>query len=214
MYEFDDLPLSPVEPATNLLVAGDAMSGARELFLRMVAPTPGGEEAAVVVTTGSDAEKLYGELERAAGAVDRRQVGVVDAVSQQQGVEGETDRVRMVSSPRDLTGIGMELTDLYESFHDGGAEGVRTGLDSVSTLLMYADLETVFRFLHVFSGRVATADGLGVYVIDPSSHDQQTTQTLSQLFDGRVEVREDEADGERQLRVRGLADQPREWTAF
>lgn len=212
MYEFDDLPLSPVEPATNLLVAGDAMSGARELFLRMVAPTAGGDEAAVLVTTGSNAEKLYGELERAAGAVDRRQVGVVDAVSQQQGVEGETDRVRMVSSPRDLTGIGMELTDLYESFHGGGAEHVRTGLDSVSTLLMYADLETVFRFLHVFSGRVATADGLGVYVIDPSSHDQQTTQTLSQLFDGRVEVREEGA--ERQLRVRGLADQPREWTAF
>lgn len=210
MYEFDDLPLAPVDPATNVLIAGSAMSGARELFLRMLGP--GDDEGAIVVSTSENAAKLFDQLADAAGSLDEQQVGIVDAVSQQQGVSAEGANVRTVSSPRDLTGIGMELTDLYEEFYNRGVTDVRTGLDSVSTLLMYADLQTVFRFLHVFTGRVSTADGLGVFVVDPSSHDDQTTQTLNQLFDGRIDVREGE-DGP-ELKVQGLGDQPSEWTGF
>ena len=210
MYEFDDLPLSPVDPATNVLVAGSAMSGARWLFLRMLAPDEG--DGAIAVSTSTGARKLLDQLSEAAGEVDERQLGVVDAVSQQQGVDAEMPNVRAVSSPRDLTGIGMELTDLYEAFYNRGIRNVRTGMDSISTLLMYADLPTVFRFIHVFTGRVSTADGMGVFVVDPSSHDDQTTQTLNQLFDGRVDVREN--DGTQQLRVQGMPDQPSDWTEF
>jgi hypothetical protein len=210
MYEFDDLPLSPIEPATNVLVAGSAMSGARELFLEMLAP--GDEEGVIIISTNTGSEKLFERLEGVGDGVDGQQVGIVDAVSQQQGVAADRANVRTVSSPRDLTGIGMELTDLYESFYGRGITDVRTGLESISTLLMYAELPTVFRFLHVFTGRVSTADGMGVFVVDPSSHDDQTTQTLNQLFDARVDVREGE-DGP-EFKVQGLSDQPREWTSF
>lgn len=211
MYEFDDLPLAPVEPATNVLVAGPAMSGTQELMLRTLAPSVGDNEGTIVVSTGTGAEKLRGQFEEAAGALSRRRLGIVDAVSRQQGVDAAGENVRTVSSPRDLTGIGMELTALYESFYERGIERIRTGLDSVSTLLMYAELPTVFRFLHVFTGRVSTANGVGIYLIDPTSHDEQTTQTLSQLFDGRIDVR---AEDGRELRVRGLPDQPDGWQPF
>lgn len=211
MYEFDDLPLSPVEPATNVLVAGPAMSGTQELMLRALAPSVGDNEGTIVVSTGTGAEKLRGQFAEAAGALSRRRLGIVDAVSRQQGVDAAGENVRTVSSPRDLTGIGMELTALYESFYERGIERIRTGLDSVSTLLMYAELPTVFRFLHVFTGRVSTANGVGIYLIDPTSHDEQTTQTLSQLFDGRIDVR---ADDDRELRVHGLPDQPDGWQPF
>jgi hypothetical protein len=62
---------------------------------------------------------------------------------------------------------------------------------SLSTLLMYSDLQTVFRFLHVFTGRVQSVDGLGLFAIDDSAHDEQTMNTLKQLFDGIVRTRED-----------------------
>jgi KaiC/GvpD/RAD55 family RecA-like ATPase len=205
MYEFDDLPLSPVEPGTNVLVAGPAMGGTRGVFLRMVSPVPG-EEGVIMVSTKRDANSLVGELQETTPSVDTRAVGVVDAAGQNASEEGQ---LRTVSGPSDLTGIGMELTDLYEGFVNQGAQRVRVGIDSISTLLMYTDVQTVFRFMHVTTGRVSSADGLGVYVIDPSSHDDQTTQTLNQLFDGRVDVREAE-DGP-ELRVRGLADQPSDW---
>jgi len=62
---------------------------------------------------------------------------------------------------------------------------------SLSTLLMYSDLETVFRFLHVFTGRIQSVDGLGLFCIDSTAHEDQTTNTLTQLFDGIVELSED-----------------------
>jgi KaiC/GvpD/RAD55 family RecA-like ATPase len=209
MYEFDDLPLSAVDPGTNLLVAGPAMGGTRELFLRMVVPVPG-EEGVILVSTKRDAGSLVEELGETANELDSRAVGVVDAAGG-QGVD-DGGLIRTVSGPSDLTGIGMELTDLYEGFVNQGARQVRVGIDSISTLLMYTDVQTVFRFMHVTTGRVSSADGLGVYVIDPSSHDDQTVQTLNQLFDGRVDVQE--GDDGPEMRVRGLSDQPREWQTF
>jgi len=57
---------------------------------------------------------------------------------------------------------------------------------------MYADLQTVFRFLHVFTGRIQSVDGLGVFCIDSTSHDDQAMNTLTQLFDGVIRMSEDE----------------------
>jgi hypothetical protein len=76
-------------------------------------------------------------------------------------------------------------------------------LYSLSTLLMYSNLQTVFRFLHVFTGRIQSADALGVYVIDSTAHDDQTMNTLKQLFDGVIDVEEGD-DGEPDLSVDGL----------
>jgi hypothetical protein len=72
---------------------------------------------------------------------------------------------------------------------------------SLSTLLMYSDLQTVFRFLHVFTGRIQSVDGLGLFCIDSSAHDDQTLNTLKQLFDGLIETSE---DGEPTLRIAEL----------
>jgi len=63
---------------------------------------------------------------------------------------------------------------------------------SLSTLLMYSDLQTVFRFLHVFTGRIQSVNGLGLFSIDSTSHDEQAMNTLKQLFDGVITVPEDE----------------------
>jgi len=70
---------------------------------------------------------------------------------------------------------------------------------------MYSDLQTVFRFLHVFTGRIQSADALGVYVIDSTAHDDQTMNTLKQLFDAVIEL-EEAADGEEPtIRTAGLS---------
>jgi len=71
---------------------------------------------------------------------------------------------------------------------------------------MYSNLQTVFRFLHVFTGRVQSADALGIFVIDSTAHDQQTMSTLKQLFDGQVELREADGSGS-EIRVRGVGTQ-------
>jgi archaellum biogenesis ATPase FlaH len=91
-----------------------------------------------------------------------------------------------------MTGIGIKLSEFLQGFYQNrGIERNRVMLHSLSTLLMYADLQTVFRFLHVFTGRIQSVDGLGVFAIDDSAHDDQTMNTLKQLFDGIVTTQED-----------------------
>jgi hypothetical protein len=63
---------------------------------------------------------------------------------------------------------------------------------SLSTLLMYSNLQTVFRFLHVFTGRIQSVGALGLFAIDSTAHDEQTMNTLKQLFDGVITTSEDD----------------------
>jgi len=61
-----------------------------------------------------------------------------------------------------MTGIGIKLSEYLQEFYETrGVTQNRVLLHSVSTLLMYSDLQTVFRFLHVFTGRIQSADALG-----------------------------------------------------
>ncbi|WP_336034295.1 RAD55 family ATPase [Halobacterium yunchengense] len=205
MYEigaaFSDVS---VDPGTNLLVAGPPMSGKRDLGFDVLARGSADGEGAIVVTTKDGADRV---LEEYAARVPGGEplVGVVDCVTKQQGMGSatESELVRYASSPVDLTGIGIELSELLRAlYQQRNVTRNRILLHSLSTLLMYSDLQTVFRFLHVFTGRVQSADALGVFVVDSSAHDEQTVSTLKQLFDGIVTVRE--ADDGFEARLLGV----------
>jgi KaiC/GvpD/RAD55 family RecA-like ATPase len=206
MYELDSVePGTTVAPGTNVLITGPPMTGKRRVALDVLAEGAAAGEGSIIVSTKDGAEKILSEFgERVSG--DDVHVGVVDCVSKQQGVSNLTDdrRVKYASSPVDMTKIGVNLSEFIEEFHETrGIENNRILLHSVSTILMYSDLQTVFRFLHVFTGRVQSAEALGMYVIDSTAHDDQTMNTLKQLFDAVVEVDADD-DGETTVTTRGL----------
>ena len=207
MYELGErLEGVVVDPGTNLLFSGPPMTGKRDIALDVLAEGSRHGEGALFVTTKDGADRVVSDYtERVA---DDALLGVVDCVTRQQGMSGtelDDDLVRYASSPVDLTGIGIELSDLLREFYDEhGRTQNRVLLHSLSTLLMYSDLQTVFRFLHVFTGRVQSADALGLFVIDSTGHDQQTLSTLKQLFDGVVEV--EDSEGERRHRLLGVGD--------
>ncbi len=56
----------------------------------------------------------------------------------------------------------------------------------------------------MFTGRIQSADALGVYVIDSTAHDTQTMNTLKQLFDGIIEIEESDGD-EPEITTAGLS---------
>jgi len=207
MYELpDELPDVALEAGTNLLIAGPPLTGKRDLAFEVLAEGSNTDEGAVVVTTKDSADEVLREYASFVPAIDDVDIGVVDCVTKQRGVGNVQDdpRVKYASSPVDMTGIGINLSEFLEEFYQvRDHDENRILLHSVSTLLMYSDLQTVFRFLHVFTGRVQSADGLGVYVIDSTAHDDQTMNTLKQLFDAVVEVEEDD-DGETSLSTAGF----------
>jgi len=208
-YEFDNLPLEPIPAGTNLLVTGPAMGGLRELMMRLLACED--DEGLLVLALDVDADETIANFETGGCGYDPARMAVVDCT--QSGTEDDSRNVYSVSTPSDLTGMGILFSSLYEQLYDAGFERVRTGLYTISTLFMYTDeMQPLYRFLHTLTGRVRTADGLGVSAVDPETMDEQTFRTLTQPFDAEIQLREREGDHE--LRVRGLDDQPDGWQSF
>jgi KaiC/GvpD/RAD55 family RecA-like ATPase len=203
-----------VDEGTNILVEGPPMSGKRELGFRILGDGVKNEEGAIFVTTKDNADRVIQDFADMVDVSDPM-VGVVDCVTKQQGMgsRSESELVRYASSPVDLTGIGIELSELLRAFYQQREiTRNRILLHSLSTLLMYSDLQTVFRFMHVFTGRVQSADALGVFILDSTAHDEQTVSTLKQLFDGIVTVRETDG-GDFEARLMGLGSD-NDWRAL
>jgi KaiC/GvpD/RAD55 family RecA-like ATPase len=172
----------------NVLVVGPPMSGKRAFGLSVLAAAASSGRDVLVVTTSRSVTSLPFDPNEAG------RFGVVDCTPG----SGEDERaVVNVASPGDLTGISMPVS----RFLDGATEPVVL-LDSVSSMLQYAAEESAFRFLSVLTSSVADGRGVGLYTFDEGVHTERTHRTFSQLFDGRVELRE--ADDGTEIRVDGI----------
>jgi hypothetical protein len=215
-YEFDDgIPLAPINPGTTVLVAGPAFSNAEALAQSMVADGTDRSEGALFISTNMTCKRLVSACQQNYPDLDASHMGIIDCSGQDIGQAQLDATVKYVSTQSDLTGIGMKFSALYESMYPNVREGrVRTGLISLSSLSMYVDLRTLFQFAQTLAGRVDSADGLGVFAMDPTTHDTKTVNTLSQTANGRIEVRDADGDADGELRVKGLPNQPGDWQPF
>ena len=62
----------------------------------------------------------------------------------------------------------------------------------MSTSLMYTELRTMFRFLHVFTARIRSGDMFGVFSLDPTMHEEKAHNTIRAVFDCEATVDESE----------------------
>ena len=215
MYDLTDVldfdALSSVRPGSSILISGPAMTGKDDLAYEALADGTRNGQGAVIVSTGDRAENVIADFRDRVGS-DTVRLGVVDCVSDNSGSEtaGDGVYVHHVSSPGDLTGIGIGITKALEGLHESGAQNGRMALSSLSTMLTYTDRKTVFKFCHVLSSRLDGAGYLGLFTIDSAAHEEQTLQVIKQAFDGMIDVRDAEGGG-REARVLGLAGEPTDW---
>lgn len=167
------------------------------------------DEFGLLLTTDETSERLRTAL--LPDRIDQRRLAIVDCVTRHQGGT-ITDEAGTwyVPSPGDLTGLGMHTTRIIQSIQDDDIDQYRLAFDSVSTLLAYTDVETLFRFFHVMTARLTESDGLGIYVAHTESGADEELNQLLSLFDGVVETRRTDSDIE--LRVGGLTPTPTEWS--
>jgi KaiC/GvpD/RAD55 family RecA-like ATPase len=207
-YELGELPLGPVSAGTTLLVTGPGRLGT-DLAADLVLAGDDHDEGMVFVTTNDSGRRLVAECSDRRPGLDTSRLGVVDA-SGAADTDTDTDTaVGEVSNTSDLTGISIQFSRVYSALYGRGTRRIRSCFDSVSMLLLYTDFRTTVRFVHTMVGRVSKTDGLGVFVLDPSMHDDQAVYTLARLCDGHLEVRPE--GGERAIRVEGV-DGPADWT--
>lgn len=181
-------------PPANILLLAPPFSDAERLAYALVGPEV--HDAAVVIATDDDATDVCSAFEG-----DEGQVFVLDCITKSV-VPGATDteQVRYVGSPADLTGMGIKFTRILDVIQrmgtggDGGGGQVRVFVNSLSSFLLYTKLEAVYRFFHIFSARIRRLDGIGLYLLNPGSVDDKTVSILKQLMTGIlvVEACEDE----------------------
>jgi hypothetical protein len=173
------------DDGVSLLITGDSTTTNQRL-LDVIAPDEG--ERSVVITTNTGAETVVRELERR--GADRDQLGIIDCTNTDSDVEGVP--IRQLGSPGDLTGISLEFAKLFDGGGEDGSVSARVGFASVSTALMYTELRTMFRFLHVFTARIRSGDMFGVFAMDPTMHDEKAHNTIRAVFDSEAELEGEE----------------------
>lgn len=187
------LPSALLDPAAlredraHVLVAGPALAGKLTTGLGVLESVADGE--AICVSTTTVPAQVRAAYEQRGG--DPAALSIVDATA---GPDA-TDGVNSVSTPGDLTGLGIAVA--------GAAADARPPvlIDSLSTLAMYNDPATVFRFADRVHTR--TRDGAGVTVSTLNS-DALAAEQRRQLLDLATVVLELRIDdgGARTVRVR------------
>lgn len=215
-YDVGDLVpvdgFSTIDPGTNVLVSGPPKTGKQRLALQLLSAGDPWEHA-IAVSPDTDASRLERSYVGVANG-DEDRFYIVDCTGATgQGSMDDTDRIKYVTSPNDLTGVGMGIVKCTREIGDDVDDGLRLSLLSLSTLLRYSDANRMFNFLHTITSRVSAADYFGVGTIDPTMHDTEDVNTLTSLYDSTVELREAD-DGSLEVRVVGHPDADRRWQPF
>ncbi|MFB6120252.1 MAG: RAD55 family ATPase [Halobacteriaceae archaeon] len=202
------LPGGPVPPGSNVLVSGGRATAPRRVALSILDAGFRTGEPAIVVSADRSARQLGREYAESFGAdPDPELFRVVNC----SGTSAESEYEReWVSSPGDLTGIGMGVVKAGRDI--AAADPTRVAVLSLSTILQYGSLDRTFSFTHVLSGRIAAEDRLGVFTLDPTTHEERAVNSLTSLFDRVCELRE--RDGTREARVVGGPRGATAWKPF
>lgn len=209
-----DENIKGIRAGSNIMLLGPPMSGKETIINKIVFNGLKDGEAAVIVTTREPGESVLQWFEYNNLEIPSEHIGIVDCVTKTLGVPtADTFNIKRASSPVDLTGIGVKISQFLEEFWmKKNIRKTRLCINSLSTMLMYSNIQTVFRFLHVFTGRVKAAGAIGIYLVEDGMHDDQAIATLKQLFDGVIEVKQENDD--HFIRVVGMGKKPSPWYKY
>ena len=176
--------------SNNVMVLGPPLVGKTILVRTILKEKIGEGFGGIYVTTKDTAEGVLEWFNRF--EVDG--VKIIDCVSRTIFSDApDTEDIKRVSI-MDLTGISVRINNFLERFLRSGKKDVVMAFDSVSTVLMYMNTHTVFRFLHVLTNRIKSFGAFAFYTVDENMHDERTVAMLKQLFTGVLELKD---DGER-----------------
>ncbi|HEY9245710.1 MAG TPA: ATPase domain-containing protein [Candidatus Methanoperedens sp.] len=214
-FEELDNAIEGIRKGSNIMLIGPPMSG-KEIILYQIMYNGAAkkENAVITVTTRESAAHILDWFKENNLALPSSRIGIVDCVTKTlSGVAVESENVKIASSPVDLTGIGVKISQFLEEFTmKKNIQKIQLHINSLSTILMYSNIQTVFRFLHVFTGRIKSAGSLGIYIIESGMHDEKSIATLKQLFDGMIEIKSE--DDKNFIRVVGLSPKPTSWFEY
>lgn len=179
-----DLPVTELEDARTVLVAAPGMGGGHEACSSLLRAGQSNGGVVFVTYTRTPAECID---QWASTGEEADRIGIISVGDSGHSVTDTDAELWTMSSPTDLTGIGIQLGEILSEW-----EGpVRICFDSVTSLLQYVEFETAYEFLHTVTGQTHAADGYAHFHVDPEAHDEQTLAALTSLMDARLTRQED-----------------------
>lgn len=186
---YSDLDVN-IPKGSIILLSGPPRSGTSTIVKHICLDALKRNEAVIYVSTkdaGDKIQKWFSER------TDTKGLGILDCISKSLRLETnieDTENIKYVSSSVDLTGISVKYSSLLEKFWNTQKyTDIRVVIDSLSTLLMYSNEQTVFRFLHILTGRVRKIDGYGIFTMDETSEKAENSP-INQLIDVITEMKE------------------------
>ena len=186
-----------IEGGENVLLLCPAFEPAgTSACMDLLTPADPAETNILCVSFMRSLEKLRTEWDQHVGtapgdaavvdvAADTRSAGAVETASGEMPADTTfAPRVEEVTTPSDLTTLGVRITDCLSDWDvQGNTRRTVACFESITTLLQYADRERTFKFLHVLTDQLASADATAHYHLDPTVPDEETLEMLTTLFD-------------------------------
>jgi len=118
--------------------------------------------------------------------IDYGRIKFIDAISRMVGSETpDRDKCTYIESPGDLTELMVAIEESVK-----GIEGNKfLVLDSISTLAIYNDTETVEKLVHALTGKLREWDVKGILLSIEADEYKNLIGTVSQFCDKVTEVR-------------------------
>jgi KaiC/GvpD/RAD55 family RecA-like ATPase len=140
----------------------------------------------LVVSTRTTAREVRQKLEHY--EVDESKATILDALSVDRGyTRRQSEHVRYVSAPDDLTGIVDEIEVFLES-----SEGKRrVSLDSITEMVYYTDTDRAGEAVDAVLALLDDHDAVGLFHLAKGVHDDATVDEFRRRFDGVLDLDED-----------------------
>jgi KaiC/GvpD/RAD55 family RecA-like ATPase len=210
-----DNAIDGIRKGSNIMLIGPPMSQKEVvLYNIMYHGAVINENAVITITTHESATQIMEWFKVNKLAFPPSRIGIIDCITKSIGRDAlETENIKFASSPVDLTGIGVRISQFFDDFLiKRNIPKIQLHINSLSAILMYSNIQTVFRFMHIFTGRIKTNGALGIFVLDSGMHDEHIIATLKQLFDGIIEIKEE--NDRNYIRIVGLSSKPTPWFEY
>jgi KaiC/GvpD/RAD55 family RecA-like ATPase len=165
-----------IKRGSNILMIGPPMCGKEVILYNIMYHGAAINQNSIInVTTRETAAHILEWFEENKLDLPLDRIGIIDCVTKMHSeAVVKNENIRIANSPVDLTGIGVKISKFFDEFSmKKNIEKSQLHINSLSTILMYSNTQTVFSFLHIFTKRIRSAGALGIYLIDGGMHDEQ-----------------------------------------
>ncbi len=209
-----DNAIGGIERGSNILLIGHPMCGKEFILYHIMHHGAINQNSIINVTTRETGAHILEWFKENKLNLPLDRIGIIDCVSKMHcEAVVKNENIRIASSPVDLTGIGVKISQFFDEFLlKKKIQKSQLHINSLSTMLMYSNTQTVFSFLHIFTKRIKSIGALGIYLIDGDMHDEQEVATIKQLFDGIIEIKSE--NDKNLMRIVGLSPKPTSWFEY